>query len=862
MLSASLAFRRRMAENTKVAIKANLALADGTTVELTGADLALGGLSVTQATSGMSGFEIGAAVIGTCDLTLANYDGRFDDYDFTGATIVPQVGAELADGTTEWLRKGVYGIEQPDSYGSTISLRCLDNLRLMQRPYADVSTAYPATLQVIVLNICTACGVQLRTTSFPNCQYLVSARPDDPNMTCLEVLGYAAQAAGCFARCDEYGRLVLGWYDTTEFEDEDWPEGTHATASALTSLKVTTDDVVITGIRVTASREVVDDMIGDEGETETYGVAGYVLSIADNPLIEYGRAAQVAAQIGAMCVGMRFRPFDASGIASPAWEAGDHIVVVDQMGRRYASWITSYTWRAGSHAAMACTAETPARNSAAAASARTTALVEMRNAIRAERTAREVAVSNLAAQLASSSGLYETEEAQPGGSTVYYLHDKPTLEDSTIVWKLTASAFGVSVDGGETYPFGFDAWGNAILNAIYAIGIDAQYITAGYLGDPSGKTYWNLVSGIMRIVSSVLNAKNQRDTLEFGSLTMTERTGWLNLVTTQQTFAALLLGSAAANASTSSKRLAIIPTLAQSLIGGTEYLSAIIAENGLKLLSNGFATSARSGLSLNSTYSEWNTITSGGSVEGGIVISKGRVYLGAKRTQYNVDPKDLSAEEWKVAVPSVGISGATTSVQGGLTADGVIDFTRTTRVRIGTSVSKNGDVYIYGTFGVTGTKNRIASTEDYGDRLLYCYETPEPTFGDVGSGTIGEDGTTIVSIDPVFAEAARTDLHYQAFLQKCGPGDLWVAEKAPTHFVVEGTPGLAFDWEVKARQTEYESTRLESRELEELGRSGSDTTEGAKSLERLYAQELQEVTGRAELTLMEELENQQRREQQ
>ena len=50
--------------------------------------------------------------------------------------------------------------------------------------------------------------------------------------------------------------------------------------------------------------------------------------------------------------------------------------------------------------------------------------------------------------------------------------------------------------------------------------------------------------------------------------------------------------------------------------------------------------------------------------------------------------------------------------------------------------------------------------------------------------------------------------------------------------------------------------------LEELGRSGSDTTEGAKSLERLYAQELQEVTGRAELTLMEELENQQRREQQ
>ena len=126
-----------------------------------------------------------------------------------------------------------------------------------------------------------------------------------------------------------------------------------------------------------------------------------------------------------------------------------------------------------------------------------------------------------------------------------------------------------------------------------------------------------------------------------------------------------------------------------------------------------------------------------------------------------------------------------------------------------TTVTFNNTTKVNGNFTVTGTKNRVVSTSDYGERLLYCYETPSPMFGDLGSGTIGGDGLCYVEIDDVFGETARTDIAYQVFLQKCGAGDLWVAEKRPTHFVVEGTPGLRFDWELKARQTGYETERLE-----------------------------------------------------
>ena len=110
---------------------------------------------------------------------------------------------------------------------------------------------------------------------------------------------------------------------------------------------------------------------------------------------------------------------------------------------------------------------------------------------------------------------------------------------------------------------------------------------------------------------------------------------------------------------------------------------------------------------------------------------------------------------------------------------------------------------------VSGTKNRIVRTTDYGERLQYCYETPSPMFGDIGEGALDASGICYVSIDDIFAETTRTDISYQVFLQKEGRGDLWIAEKTPAYFVVEGTPNLSFAWELKAKQKDYEFERLE-----------------------------------------------------
>lgn len=135
------------------------------------------------------------------------------------------------------------------------------------------------------------------------------------------------------------------------------------------------------------------------------------------------------------------------------------------------------------------------------------------------------------------------------------------------------------------------------------------------------------------------------------------------------------------------------------------------------------------------------------------------------------------------------------------------------------------------------TKSKAAATQNYGERTLYCYETPTPMFGDVGSGTIGDDGVCYVEIDDVFAETVNVGTSYQVFLQACGRGELWVEEKHPNHFVVMGEAGLHFDWEVKSSQRGFEQLRLEDRAISQIVSEEKDvsTPESAYEDELDYA---------------------------
>ena len=120
--------------------------------------------------------------------------------------------------------------------------------------------------------------------------------------------------------------------------------------------------------------------------------------------------------------------------------------------------------------------------------------------------------------------------------------------------------------------------------------------------------------------------------------------------------------------------------------------------------------------------------------------------------------------------------------------------------------------------GTNGSKSKLFES-DKETRAMYCYEMPSPMFGDIGCGETDNMGLCYVDIDKIFANASNVNIVYQVFLQKEGEGDLWVEEKNSTYFIVKGTANLKFSWELKAKQTNFETERME---VAQCDRSSTD----------------------------------------
>lgn len=126
------------------------------------------------------------------------------------------------------------------------------------------------------------------------------------------------------------------------------------------------------------------------------------------------------------------------------------------------------------------------------------------------------------------------------------------------------------------------------------------------------------------------------------------------------------------------------------------------------------------------------------------------------------------------------------------------------------SVDIWGDVTCKQNLTVNGTKNRAVKTDSYGTRLLNAYETAECYFGDIGKATTGEECKVKINLDPIFLETVDTSQDYHVFLSKYGRGDIWVSELHETYFVVESeNSNIKFSFEIKAKQRDYATTRLE-----------------------------------------------------
>lgn len=503
MINVSNTFKEKLQDGEQVIEIVEITFADGTTKTLEN-EIMIGNNDFSDCAESSS-FPVGATVCKTMRLELDNTEDQWKDYNFYQAkvhaylklqTSVAESASESiwmddfyepildTDGNSivlsraasedryETIDKGVYTITTPEQYGEILSFTAMDDMYKTNAKYYSALTL-PQPIMALVRDACESLNIPMGFSSMAHGNVIVTALPD--NMTFRQLIGWAAMLETANARIDNRGYLQFIKWNFGAVENgslvplklEDY----------VNSPTLSSDDIVITGIRV------------KNKESESlFGTAGYVLELENN-LLSDSDLGTVAAWIGGNLVGAKFRNLQGDLLYNPLLEFGDMARSFDRNGNGYLTPITDVSSPLNGITTVKTQADDPIRNSSTYMSEATKALVEARQLVKDERTEREKAVERLANTLKESGGLYMTEDPQDDGSVIYYMHNKPTLEESDIVWKLTAEAIGISTDGGKTYPYGFTVTGEMITRLLYAEGINASYINAGALivRDTNGK---------------------------------------------------------------------------------------------------------------------------------------------------------------------------------------------------------------------------------------------------------------------------------------------------------------------------------------------------------------------------------------
>lgn len=529
MLNVSAKWQRAVMLDNDINVNcfADIVTASGEKIPISDSELWANGFEVNDSTSSNGTFTIGALIAGKLKIKLNNIYEDYSKYDFDKASVTAYVSKSFSDGTSEKLKIGEYRVSETSYDGSLITLTCLDNINNFNREY-DSNLSYPTTAYEVVRDACIKCDVPFTMARFDNSDYVINEIPsDNQKLTYGQVIAYILQLSGLWGKCGHDGELLIGWYDMSQFESQNYNGGTFSTKTTPYSdgdsvdggtfkysdgdsadggtftearnyhniytqkdLNVATDDVVITGVKVTVTSK--EDKAKDVNVLA--GKEGYAVSISDNPFISAGKAQTVANYIFKKIGGMRFRPLDATLLSNPLIESGDVALVTDRKQNTYSCFISNRTFTVGSGTKISCDAENASRNSADKFSNETKAIIRARKVAQTQLSAYDIQMQMLTQLMSQSLGLFKTEQVQEDGSIIYIMHNKADLNSSNIQWKMTANGMAVSNDYGKTWRAGIDKDGNAIFNIMSAIGINFDWahggtLTLGGENNVNGKQY-------------------------------------------------------------------------------------------------------------------------------------------------------------------------------------------------------------------------------------------------------------------------------------------------------------------------------------------------------------------------------------
>lgn len=482
MINVSESFRKKISEGDPVIEEVDITFSDGT-VKTVNKEILNSGNDIVDGVDGSS-FPVGQTVCKSCQLALDNSQDQWKNYYFYGAKLRVKLKMELDNGTVETIDRGTFTVTTPEEYGEDVELTALDDMYKANKTYTT-SLAFPQDAYVVLEDACESCGISLGVSSgsMEYSSFQIQSIPD--SVTFRDVIGYIAMLESANARIDNNDYLQFTKWD---FSNND--NNLYKLKDYVSSPTLSADDIVITGVQVK-----------NGNDSALYGKAGYVLEF-ENDLLQPEQLKTVSEMIGSNLVGTSFRSMEGETLYNPLLEFSDVTKTYDRNGNVYVTPLTYVASALNGKTTVKTQADSPIRGSSNYSSDSSKTLIQAKRLVNEERSAREEAIKKLQESATDSSGLYETPVLQEDGSTITYLHDKPTLAESKIVIKFTAEAIAVSNDGGKTYPYGFILTGKMITDKLYAAGINADYINAG------------------KLLGKFLDAKNLRVSTKDGQVTL------------------------------------------------------------------------------------------------------------------------------------------------------------------------------------------------------------------------------------------------------------------------------------------------------------------------------------------------------
>lgn len=507
MINVSKAFKDALAEGEKLYEVVDITFADGRKKTIDSEILVGGGAFTDCAES--SSFPIGATICKSMTLSLDNTEDQWKDYYFYKAKLTAYLKMQVTDSVVETIKKGTYTITTPEQYGEVLEFTALDDMYKANASYTS-NLVLPQSAFTLLRDACATIGISMGFSSMEHGNVVINSIPD--GITFRQLIGWVAMLDSANARVDINGNLqLIKWdfdsvsvdYGATVGADGYLVFGGGSSADSngfispnagnwyldsegfltlregvgnpprlrdyVSFPTLSSDDIVITGIKV---KNTESDAM--------YGKDGYVLELENN-LLSDADLGTVAGWIGDDLIGKAFRSLEGDLAYNPISEFGDMAFTYDRRENKYITPITDITSSLNSTTTIKTQAEDPIRGESKFLSNTEKTIQIVKNLVNTEKSERQQAVEKLENALKNSSGMYESNVKLEDESTITYLHDKPLLEESKVIIKLTGAAIGVSNDGGKTYPYGFIVDGTLITRLLYAEGINANYVDSGAL---------------------------------------------------------------------------------------------------------------------------------------------------------------------------------------------------------------------------------------------------------------------------------------------------------------------------------------------------------------------------------------------